>query len=44
MVTLIMGHDPDRADGLAADVKRNQKRVFERGLDLPEVGKIAFGV
>src|SRR6266446_4697647 len=42
--TLVMGDYPYRADGFAPDVKRNQQSFCQVGLDLAEVGKVAFGV
>ena len=42
--TLVMGDDPDCADGFTLDVKWNQQSFLQQGLDLAEVGKIALGV
>ena len=40
--TLVMGDYPDRADRFALDVEGNQEPFIEKGLDLAEVGKVAF--
>src|SRR6478672_8846343 len=37
---VIMGHDPDCADGLLLDVKWNEQRFFQQRRDIAEVWKI----
>ena len=42
--TVVVGDDPDRADGFPLDVEGDQQAFLEKRRDFAEVGEITFGM